>query len=229
VNGIDPLGLILFDDSSSFALALLGRTLDPRALFENIASGDSFRVASAYSYHALMAPYHMAQAVYHSPAAVAALWDLDLDELKCLLKDKYHDFLYAPPEQQMEMLAALTGDAAGAWATGAGAANALKALRAAQAAKGVNNAAHNAADAVKLNKSLASQQQLGEAGTIMAGTGGRVPFRDAGRVAQQYGGNPADWVKKTSSSHTVNGTTFETHWVENIRTGQRVEFKTKFP
>ena len=25
------------------------------------------------------------------------------------------------------------------------------------------------------------------------------------------------------------GTRFETHWVENIKTGQRVEFKTKFP
>ena len=57
-----------------------------------------------------------------------------------------------------------------------------------------------------------------------------MPFRDAGRVAQEYGGNPADWVKKTSSSYTArDGVQFETHWVENIKTGQRVEFKTKFP
>ena len=31
----------------------------------------------------------------------------------------------------------------------------------------------------------------------MAGPGGRVPFRDTGRVAQEYGGNAYDWVKKT--------------------------------
>jgi hypothetical protein len=64
----------------------------------------------------------------------------------------------------------------------------------------------------------------------MAGAGGRVAFRDAGRVASEYGGNPADWVKKTSTSFSAkDGATFETHWVENIKTGQRVEFKTKLP
>lgn len=86
------------------------------------------------------------------------------------------------------------------------------------------------ANGLRLNKSLASEAQLSETGEIMAGTGGRVPFRDAGRVAQQYGGSPADWVKKTSSSYGArDGVQFETHWVENIKTGQRVEFKTKFP
>jgi hypothetical protein len=90
--------------------------------------------------------------------------------------------------------------------------------------------AENVADGLRLNKSLASQSQLSEAGTIMAGSGGRVPFRDASRVAEQYGGSPGDWVKKTSSSYTArDGAKFETHWVENIQTGQRVEFKTKFP
>ena len=70
---------------------------------------------------------------------------------------------------------------------------------------------------------------MGEVGGIMAGPGGRVAFRDAQRIAQQYGGNAADWVKKSSSSFlSRDGTRFETHWVENIRTGQRVEFKTKF-
>lgn len=52
---------------------------------------------------------------------------------------------------------------------------------------------------------------MGQVGETMAGVGGCVAFRDAQRVAQQYGGNAADWVKKTSSSY------------------QRVEFKTKFP
>lgn len=42
-----------------------------------------------------------------------------------------------------------------------------------------------------------------------------------------YGGKAADWVKKTSSSFSKNGMTFETHWYENLSTGQRVEFKTK--
>lgn len=97
-------------------------------------------------------------------------------------------------------------------------------------AKGVGTAAESAANGLKLNKSLASQAQMGEAGTTMAGAGGRVPFRGSERVASEYGGNAADWVKQTSSSHTArDGLTFETHWVENIKTGQRVEFKTKFP
>jgi len=82
---------------------------------------------------------------------------------------------------------------------------------------------------LNLNKSLASQAQMGEAGTTMAGAGARVPFRDAQRVANEHGGNAADWVKKSSSSYTAkDGTRFETHWVENVKTGQRVEFKTKF-
>lgn len=64
----------------------------------------------------------------------------------------------------------------------------------------------------------------------MAVQGTNVPFYNANRVAQQYGGNASDWVKMRSSSHLApDGTRFETHWVENIRTGQRVEFKTKFP
>jgi len=88
----------------------------------------------------------------------------------------------------------------------------------------------DAADLVNLEKQLASQAQMGEVGEIMAGAGGRVAFRDAQRVAQAHGGDAADWVKKKSSSYlSRDGTRFETHWVENIRTGQRVEFKTKFP
>lgn len=83
---------------------------------------------------------------------------------------------------------------------------------------------------LKLNKSLASQAQMGEVGTTMAGAGARVPFRDAARIAKEHGGNAADWMKEVSSSHTArDGTRFETHWVENVKTGQRAEFKTKFP
>lgn len=96
-------------------------------------------------------------------------------------------------------------------------------------AKGATGA-ESAVSGLKLNKSLASQAQMGEVGTPMVGAGARVPFRDAARVAEEHGGNAADWVKKSSSSHTArDGATFETHWVENVPTGQRVEFKTKFP
>lgn len=96
--------------------------------------------------------------------------------------------------------------------------------------KNTGNAAHNAADALRLNKSLVSQSQMSEAGIIMAGTGGPKPFRKAPSFVKQYGGETSDWVKKTSLSHTAkDGTRFETHWVENINTGQRVDFKTKFP
>ena len=84
------------------------------------------------------------------------------------------------------------------------------------------------ANADRLNKSLASQQQTAERGTIIAGPGARSPLRDAERLARDYGGNPDDWVKKSSSKYVArNGTAFETHWVENLRTGQRVEQKTK--
>ncbi|WP_208858835.1 hypothetical protein [Cryobacterium zongtaii] len=45
--------------------------------------------------------------------------------------------------------------------------------------------------------------------------------------ARQYGGVSADWVKKTSTSWEFNQVTYSTHWVENVRTGMRVDPKTK--
>jgi RHS repeat-associated protein len=82
---------------------------------------------------------------------------------------------------------------------------------------------------IKLNKSLASDEQMSQEGKILAGKGGRVPFRDAQRIADQYGGHADDWVKKGTSPYTARDKSmFEIHWVENIHTGQRVEFKTKF-
>lgn len=90
---------------------------------------------------------------------------------------------------------------------------------------------HIAADSAQNAENLlASENQMNEAGHIMAGPGGRVPFRNAEAVAREYGGSALDWVKKTSSSYTPsNSAPFQTHWVENLKTGQRVEFKTKFP
>ncbi len=90
--------------------------------------------------------------------------------------------------------------------------------------------ASSAMDGLNLSKQLASEAQMGEVGTSMAGAGGRATFRDAGRVAAEYGGDAADWSKKSSSTFTAkDGTKFETHWVENSKTGQRYEYKTKFP
>jgi hypothetical protein len=97
----------------------------------------------------------------------------------------------------------------------------------AAAVENSGNAAHNAADFAKLNKSLASQQQMGEAGEATAGAGGPAPFRNAGNAAQKYGGDPSDWAKMKSSSYGADGDKFRTHWIENTKTGQREEFKTK--
>ncbi|RMG27522.1 MAG: hypothetical protein D6732_20010 [Methanobacteriota archaeon] len=79
-----------------------------------------------------------------------------------------------------------------------------------------------------LKKKLASEQQMGEEGKNIAGEGTDRPLREAQRLAKLYGGDPEDWVKKTSSSYQApDGTKFETHWYENKKTGQRVEYKTK--
>ncbi|MCW5958624.1 MAG: RHS repeat-associated core domain-containing protein [Pyrinomonadaceae bacterium] len=101
------------------------------------------------------------------------------------------------------------------------------------AVKSSPSSPRNPSNGVNLKKDLASRQQMGEAGQPMAGHGTGTPFRDASRVANQYGGQVSDWYKMRSSSYTsseVGGMQqFETHWVQNAKTGQRVEFKTKFP
>jgi RHS repeat-associated protein len=81
-----------------------------------------------------------------------------------------------------------------------------------------------------LNKDLASRQQMGEPGETMAGAGSpkNVPLRDAPRLSNQYGGEPGDWAKKYSTAYkAADRTHVETHWYENIKTGQQVEHKTK--
>ena len=86
--------------------------------------------------------------------------------------------------------------------------------------------ANLSSNGVKLAKQLASEAQMAEKGRVIIGSG---TLKEASRLAHQYGGNTSDWVKKTSSSFTKNGTTFETHWYENISNGMRTEFKTKLP
>lgn len=94
----------------------------------------------------------------------------------------------------------------------------------------VAGAAANAVYGVKLNKSLASQQQISQlSGNALsvAGNGSNVPLRDAPRLAAQYGGDASNWSKVTSSSYTASdGTQYEIHAYKNAVTGQVVEPKT---
>ncbi len=93
--------------------------------------------------------------------------------------------------------------------------------------KVTKSAARNPVNAVKLNKQLGSQQQLGETGISVAGAGSKTLLRDSKRLASEYGGNTSDWSKRSSLKHTApDGRKFETHWYENSATGQRVEPKT---
>lgn len=53
-------------------------------------------------------------------------------------------------------------------------------------------------------------------------------FRDAKKFAEQYSDQAEDWVKKSSASFNVDHKiSIQTHWVENIKTGQRVAEKVK--
>jgi len=120
----------------------------------------------------------------------------------------------------------------------AGAISALGGLRsllgrgAANGVDDVGNAAHNAADGLRLNKSLASQQQVGELNSgvaeRIAGAGTDKALRDASRLSKEHGGNAGDWAKVRSSSKThSDGVRQETHAYQNAKTNQVVEHKTK--
>jgi RHS repeat-associated protein len=89
--------------------------------------------------------------------------------------------------------------------------------------------AHSATNLLNLNKSLASEAQMGEAGTPIAGAGTNTALRDADRLANDYGGNPGDWSKMSSSNYQASdGSMVETHWYQNDATGSgQIEPKTK--
>ena len=79
-----------------------------------------------------------------------------------------------------------------------------------------------------LARSLASDSQTAGPGLAIIGAGTARPLRSAERLAADFGGRPEDWAKMSSPSYTgVDGRKFETHWYENVVTGERVEFKTK--
>ena len=88
--------------------------------------------------------------------------------------------------------------------------------------------ASSAVSGMNLQKQLASEAQLSEPGSAMAGVGERKAFNDAGKKAAAYGGDATDYKKMTSSTFEAkDGTRFETHWVQNTKTGEGYEHKTK--
>lgn len=104
-----------------------------------------------------------------------------------------------------------------------------KVIKQLQILKNTREAAKKDIARLKLNRSLASEGQNAEVGTVIAGGDSKKKFVDIERIVAQNGGHPNDWVKKRSASHTTpDNVQFETHWVENIKSGQRIEFKTIF-
>lgn len=97
-------------------------------------------------------------------------------------------------------------------------------------AKQINDSgdvATNSALKEKLYKQLASEAQMAEEGIVIAGKGAKKAFEKAEYAAQKYGGHPNDYVKKTSTAVVApNDKVISTHWIENIKTGERFEFKT---
>lgn len=86
----------------------------------------------------------------------------------------------------------------------------------------------SAINRIELNKDLAKREQATQIGEDIAGGTASKPFRDADRAAQTYGGSAEEWVKRSSSNKLApDGTKSETHWIQNLSTGQREEFKTK--
>jgi len=93
-------------------------------------------------------------------------------------------------------------------------------------------AGKSAVQALKLEKSLASEAQTARLaagkGEVIAGAGTKTPYRDAGRLAEQHGGKAGDWQKVSGGNHVAkDGTKIETHAAQNRETKQVVEFKTK--
>ena len=90
------------------------------------------------------------------------------------------------------------------------------------------NAASSYGSKILLQKSLASQAQLGE-----VGFSGRIiamgdNIREVPRLVSTYGGQVSDWVKLSSSNFTsIDQVTFEIHWYANQALNLIVDVKTK--
>ena len=66
---------------------------------------------------------------------------------------------------------------------------------------------------------------LSGGGKAIAGAGANAPLRAVGRLVNEYGGNPGDWAKITS---TAPGH-LQTHAYRNVVTGEVVELKSIVP
>ena len=74
---------------------------------------------------------------------------------------------------------------------------------------------------------LPANRRMAEAGKAIAGAGAKEPLDTIARIVKDHGGDAADGAKKTSSTFQArDGSRISTHWLENGKTGQRVEFKT---
>lgn len=73
----------------------------------------------------------------------------------------------------------------------------------------------------------ASKSQMLEKGIPIAGAGTKTVLRAAERLANDYGGKPADWAKMTSKAFNNGIRQIQTHRYENVVNGMRVEQKTK--
>lgn len=79
-----------------------------------------------------------------------------------------------------------------------------------------------------LQKYLASEDQMRQHGFVIAGKKIDVPIRIVNELINRYGGQEDDWVKASSTSFRAeDGTVFETHWYDSIKTQERVEIKVK--
>ena len=88
--------------------------------------------------------------------------------------------------------------------------------------------AKSAASLDKLNRSLASEAQMAEKGTEIAGGKSGITLRKAEEMAKQYGGKAEDYAKIRSNSYTTyNGTKLETHYEQNTKTKEKFNAKTK--
>lgn len=89
----------------------------------------------------------------------------------------------------------------------------------------------SANDAVKLNKKLASEQQMGElvegGGVVTHGAGTNKPLSQAKRLAAEHGGEAGNYQKVSSSAYkATDGGHVETHAYRNTESGEIVEPKT---
>jgi hypothetical protein len=80
----------------------------------------------------------------------------------------------------------------------------------------------------KVSLKQALEAQALEKGFILAGGNSGAILRKADIYVKKYGGIASDYVKMTSGDYRVTDTTkIQTHWVENVKTGERYSLKVK--